>query len=391
MTSKARVLCVDDEPELLASMRLNLRRFFDITTASSGAEALGLMDAAETSPPFDVVISDMRMPEMNGAALLSELRSRYPEMPRLLLSGQADLDSAIAAINEAKVFRFLTKPCPREQIIEAINEALEQQRLRNVERELLNHTLNGTVSMLAELLGLVSEGAYSRTMRLKATVSTICEALGRPVTWDLGLATMLSQVGYVAIPAGTGDMLDRNDRRHVDLAADLLANIPRMEPVSEVIRHQLDPKPPVRDESPAAWPDEQLHAEILRTAVRLDQLISGGTAPSEAVETLANEPGAPPQFLTTILARAHSGSGDGPAAVETMVEITTGVKRLKEGMELTDDLMLANGGKLAGAGTVLTGPLIARIKAFARSAGVVEPISVLVPSSEAEQAMPTAS
>ncbi|MGB5756401.1 MAG: response regulator [Acidimicrobiales bacterium] len=377
MRGKPRLLCVDDEPELLNSIKLNLRKRYAISTAESGTEALAMFEAGGDEVPFDVVLSDMRMPQMSGAELLTTIRHRYPDVPGLLLSGQSDLDSAIAAINDAKVFRFLTKPCPPELIIESVDEALEQARLRTVERDLLQHTLNGTVSMLTDVLGLVSAGAYSRTMRLKDVVQRICAALDRPVPWDLDLATMLSQIGFVVLPAGSDDgSPGAVGSRHVEVAVELLENVPRMEPVAELIRHQLDPEPAPHGDAAENWSDDDLNREILRVAVLFDTLVANGQSRTAARRTLAVSSSPPPAFLLEALSSIRM-------PVESMVELATSVNQLAAGMELTADVNLDSGAKLAGTGTTLTSALIGRIRAFAATSGVAEPIHVLAPASAA--------
>jgi CheY-like chemotaxis protein len=380
MSDLPRLLCVDDEPDLLSSIKLNLRKRYMVTTAQSGHEALELFEAGGETPPFDVVMSDMRMPQMTGAELLTALRHRYPDVPRLLLSGQSDLDSAIAAINDAKIFRFLTKPCRPEAIIESVDEALEQARLRSVERDLLENTLSGTVSMLTDVLGLVSAGAYSRTMRLRNIVYGICGALGRPVPWDLDLATMLSQIGFVVLPTGLDDTaMGGIDARHAELAGELLQNVPRMEPVADIIRHQLDPEPGLHGDEVEGWPDDALHREILRVAVLFDGLVADGQSYAQAQKAIAAGNAPPPAFLLSALKELRISS-------ESMVEVATTVDQLVAGMELTADLRLTSGSKLVGTGTTLTSALIERIRAFATSTGVAEPIHVLAPTSAAAKA-----
>lgn len=85
---KPRVLCVDDEPQVLQGVGRVLRRDFEVLTATSGAAGLAVLDEAG---PISVVVSDMRMPEMDGAAFLSQVRDRWPDTTRILLTGQADI------------------------------------------------------------------------------------------------------------------------------------------------------------------------------------------------------------------------------------------------------------------------------------------------------------
>lgn len=377
MTTKPHLLCVDDEPELLAAVKLNLRRWYRVTTADSGPSALALFDA-HTGPagisPFDVVVSDMRMPNMTGAELLTQLRHRYPKMPRLLLSGQSDLDSAIAAINDAKVFRFLTKPCSRDVLVEAIDEALEQARLRDVERVLLDKTLHGTVELLTEVLGLVSPSAYARTMRVDAIVRRLSNAINRPVNWELNLAAMLSQIGFVVVPESEADPETTNaaDQRQAQVAANLLDKIPRLETVAELVRLQNSATAREQSQKQIEWKAEHLDAELLRVAVQVEHLMSSGSTHGEAADELANWASPPPLFLLDAL------KADSEADSE-LVEFSARVKELKPGMQIRDRVVTTSGTMLAGDGVHLSAALIGRILVFASSQGIREPIEVLAP------------
>src|SRR3954470_11752514 len=108
-----RVLCVDDDVDVLESLRDILRRRFDVSTAQSGRDALALVEEHE---PFVAVLSDMAMPGMDGAHLLEQVRRVSPDTVRMLLTGNGDMDTAIQAVNRGQIFRFLLKPCPSETI-----------------------------------------------------------------------------------------------------------------------------------------------------------------------------------------------------------------------------------------------------------------------------------
>lgn len=124
MSAQAKLLFVDDEPRVLTAMRAMFRRDYTVYLANSGAEALALMREQD----FDVVISDQRMPEMTGVEVLREARSIAPKSMRILLTGYADLAAIETAINESEVFRYLMKPCPREQLRETVALAVEAVR-----------------------------------------------------------------------------------------------------------------------------------------------------------------------------------------------------------------------------------------------------------------------
>lgn len=158
------VLCVDDELRVLEGLAMHLRRQFTVFRATSGKQ--GLAELAEHGP-FVVALSDMRMPEMNGAEFLSQVHTSAPDTVRMLLTGYADIEVAASAINDGQVFRFLVKPCPPERLRLAFSAALHQYRLITAERELLEHTLRGSVEALVNVLALVHPQAFGRAVRLR--------------------------------------------------------------------------------------------------------------------------------------------------------------------------------------------------------------------------------
>src|ERR1700744_1678248 len=127
---RPRVLLIDDDAALLEGLKRRLRSRLDVVGAESGAEAFELIDPAR---PFAVVVSDMRMPRMDGAAVLREFRKRTPDTVRVLLTGYVDIDSAIKAVNEGNIFRFLCKPVDFDDLNAAIDDAIEQHRLITAE------------------------------------------------------------------------------------------------------------------------------------------------------------------------------------------------------------------------------------------------------------------
>ena len=155
---KPKVLFVDDEGLVLEAIAVQLRRRFDVFTATSGAEALGLLDRGES---FQVIVSDMRMPVMDGAALLHHMRERAPDTTRVLLTGYTDLGDAVRAINDGYIFRLLTKPCATEHLVRALDDALEQRRLVTQDRELLERKLNDLSGQLLHAERLATLGTMA--------------------------------------------------------------------------------------------------------------------------------------------------------------------------------------------------------------------------------------
>ncbi len=140
MTDK--ILLVDDDANLLAATRRQLRKKFELETARSGADGL---HALNTNGPFAVVISDMRMPEMNGLEFLKQVKTSAPDTVRMMLTGIADKNTAVEAVNVVNVFRFMNKPCSSESLSRAIEAGLQQYHLIRAERVLLERTLAGNV------------------------------------------------------------------------------------------------------------------------------------------------------------------------------------------------------------------------------------------------------
>ena len=119
------ILCVDDEPNILSSLRRLFRgKGYQVLTAESGAQGLQLLE----QQPVDLVISDMRRPEMDGARFLAQVRERWPNTVRLLLTGYSDVQSIQDAINCGEIYRYITKPWDDNDILLIVRHALERRR-----------------------------------------------------------------------------------------------------------------------------------------------------------------------------------------------------------------------------------------------------------------------
>ena len=123
--NRPRILLVDDDELMLDALERQLRDYFEVTVATEGKLAMKLVVSKQ---PFAVVVSDLRMPGMDGVSLLYCMWQVAPDTVRVLLTGSADIESAVAAVNQAKIFRFLTKPCPTHMLIRALQDSVEQYR-----------------------------------------------------------------------------------------------------------------------------------------------------------------------------------------------------------------------------------------------------------------------
>jgi DNA-binding NtrC family response regulator len=196
-SDRLQVLCVDDEPAVLEGLEDTLHRRYHVASATSGSAAL---ERLRQEPRTAVIISDMRMPIMNGATFLGLARGVAPNATRILLTGQTDLDAAVSAINTGQIFRFLSKPCSPPELLAAVDAAAEHHRLIISEKVLLEHTLRGSIKMLTNVLSLANPTAFGRATRIKESAGTLARAIGTDSVWAIEVAAMLSQVAYVALP-----------------------------------------------------------------------------------------------------------------------------------------------------------------------------------------------
>jgi response regulator RpfG family c-di-GMP phosphodiesterase len=374
-----RILLVDDEPLVLEGLKRQLRKRVDIQTATSGRDGLALVDASE---PFAVVVSDMRMPEMNGSQFLEQVRRRCPDTVRMILSGQAEIESTIAAVNLGQIFRFLTKPCSTENLFAALDSGIEQYRLVIAKRELLEKTLRGTVQVLTEILELTNPVAQQRAKRVERYAQDMCELIGMPMSWELRLAAMLSQIGCVSLPEDAlarlyaGQSLAEEAQSvyqsHPRIAGKLLAGIPRLEGVAQIVAAQLDDFDfDGLPENTQAWDRIRLDALLLKTAADLDFRLTAGIARDEAARRLLK---AAPRLPKPIAAAVHAIALRSCKADKILVKVSG----LQIGMLLDEDLTSKNGMRLLPKGQEITKSILLRLQGFAESIGVNEPFRVTV-------------
>jgi DNA-binding NtrC family response regulator len=175
-----KILFVDDEPAVLEGYKRVLHKDFQAETAVGGEEAIA---AAKRDGPYAVVVSDMRMPGMDGVQVLSRMREISPETVRVILTGYADMQSAIDAVNEGRIFRFLTKPCEARNLKLALNACLMQYQLVTAEKELLENTLMGSIKVLTDVLSLANPAAFGRSKRIAQYVQHMVAELHLQAPW----------------------------------------------------------------------------------------------------------------------------------------------------------------------------------------------------------------
>lgn len=205
----ASILLVDDEPNILNSLRRLLRsEGYLLRTAEGGEQGLALLAEA----PADVIVSDMRMPGMSGAEFLKEARARWPESVRLLLTGFADMASTVSAVNEGGIHAYLNKPWNDTQLLQALREAVDRKRLVDERNRLLELTArqNEELTFLNEGL---EDAVRARTAELKQSAAFL--ELSNKQLKDSFLATLGVFSNLIELRQGN---LGGHGKRVADLA-----------------------------------------------------------------------------------------------------------------------------------------------------------------------------
>ncbi len=378
VTKRARIMLVDDEPQVLEGLSRILRLRYDVDTATSGADALELLGR---SGPYAVVVSDMRMPGMSGATFLAKMRELAPDTTRMLLTGQADLESAIAAINEGQIFRFLSKPCMPPHLLAAVAAGIEYNRLISAERALLEETLHGVVRMLTDIIALSNPAALGRANRIKQLVSQLGEKLKIRERWQAEVAAMVSQLGFISLPPETIEKvyfawpLDATEQQMVAqvpaLTERLLAHIPRFEEIRAILARSREPFKAPASTAPSEPDVIERGAQLLKVAQDFDELLSRGTAPDIALDVLR---GRAARYDPDVLEALRGVQGDWTTR-EVVQEVP--LSGLRAGMIVADDLRLSTGSLLVTRGYEITEGFLGRVRNFARGA-VKEPVRVVV-------------
>ncbi|CCH47903.1 HD domain-containing phosphohydrolase [Pseudodesulfovibrio piezophilus] len=383
----ARVLLVDDEPNVLSALRRQLRDKYEIEVEQDPQAALKRLDR---SNPFAAVVSDYRMPKMNGIEFLNEVKRLSPETTRVMLTGYADLDNAIRAVNDGNVFRFLTKPCEKETLLQHVNEAVKQYELVTAKRVLLEKTLKGSVELLSEITSMVNPHAGEQINRVRRSVKYLAMKKEVKDLWRYDIATMLCQLGTLILPPGTLDALisgaelspeqTQMYEMHPGIAQSLLSKLPRMGAIADMIAYQLkgfDGSGTPRDAKKED--DIPLGGRILKIALDYDLALQLEKNPQQAFLSLEkNSDFYDPELMYYL---------EGMLGVEARYAIKTiRITELEPGMVLHEDVISNQGAMLLRKSLELDKDKIGHIQMFAQKVGINDEITVLVPEQETEEA-----
>lgn len=414
-SSTPSLLLVDDEAGILASLRRLFRPHgYRIFTAGSGADGLAILEREA----IDLVISDMRMPEMDGATFLKAVRQRWPHTLRILLTGYADIGSTVSAINEGEIYRYIAKPWDDTEMLTIVREATERQRLEEENRRLtaltqaqneelkalnanLEHKVAERTAELRQALALIEQahGKLKKSFLTSVQVFTglielrsgpagkqlaghgrrvaeharaIARRMGLPEaeTQNIMLAGLLHDIGKIGLPdellGKAWNTLGAEQRalvmKHPTIGQNILLGIDRFRDAALFVRHHHE----CYDGS--GYPDRltaltiPLGARILAVANDYDAVQVG---------TLVQRPLKPAEALDFIV--ENSGKRYDPGVVEVFVrligetikgapvEIPLRTMHLKPGMTVSRDLMHRDGYLLLAIGSQLTDEIISQL------------------------------
>ncbi|MCK6572926.1 response regulator [Myxococcota bacterium] len=359
--SRPRILCVDDEAQVLEGIKLNLRKQFDIQATTDGRHALEIL---LRDGPFAVIISDLRMPNLSGVEVLAEAARRAPHTVRMMLTGQADLPTAMAAINDGRIFRLLLKPCPPQNLAEAIALAADHYRQQAEERSLAQATLMGGINALTGTLALSRPAALNRAKRVRDHAAELAADRRLPERWSIEIAAMLSQLGAVALPPEIArkvyDGLELNEREQAAadtvtlVAAKLIASLPRTEEIRRFLESINLPAGGL--ETPQGKRIPPIGAQVLRVCVDYDQLVVGGLPPMDAICEMSFREGA---YETEVLGRFSVLRRNELSNMESAEMLLMSVSA---GMMLGEELRLTSGHVLAPRGMRITDDLLQQMR-----------------------------
>lgn len=376
----AKILMVDDEVNILAGFKRTLGRKWDIVTADGGEAALEIL---RTQGPFAVVVTDMQMPKMNGVELLERVKSTYKEVVCMMLTGNADQDTATQAINRGHIFRFMNKPCPAEVMEVALATAVRQYELESAERVLLRDTLSGAVRVLIEAMGCSHPQLTEVTAAVRRHVQSMGEAVGVGTDWRLGLASALCMIGFTVVHSEDDDaMLD--DARLAESAssgARLIGFIPRLQPVSEIVRRQRERLPLPLAIRPGNNSDlEIVCSQLLRWAVDIERVHAGKLNAGLLIRELKSDPSPLAELLCPVIERCAAPRKTSASHVpEHWKSFKVPLRMLREGMVMDQDVQAMGGRVLLTKGFVLTAVTIERLRSFAQVGLVGTEIAIRAP------------
>jgi FixJ family two-component response regulator len=373
-----RVMLVDDDRLLLNSIVRNLGFDFDISVAENGPEAIDLLT---TDSRYTVIVTDMRMPGMDGIQFIEAARPLAPEAVFVMLTGNHDLNCAIQAVNDGQVFRFLNKPCEMAVIKQAITAGQRQYELQRSEKDLLNKTCAGAISMLTDVLAASHSEHFSRIELYGRSLDAIRQSVGIADRWEYRLASKLALVGFACLRhEDIKRFLELHPRqaewkalheRSAEIGSRLLQRIPRLETVASIIELHPSTKGEHCHTNPKTEKAiAQTGATLLQVAFVWDALIGRGQGKQQ---TLADMKEVLPELMEEYLEALKNL----PTMTEELQERESPLSELQADMVLARDVTGTDGATLLRAGTRLSEAWIERLREYNSQQNFLRPIYVV--------------
>jgi response regulator RpfG family c-di-GMP phosphodiesterase len=375
---------VDDEENILHGYHRVLRHVFELDVALGGPQAL---QAMERHGPYAVVVADMRMPGMSGLELLAEAHSRFPDTTRIMLTGNADQKTAMDAVNRGQVFRFLTKPCPAEELELAIRAGLRQHQLVVAEKELLEQTLTGAITVLSELLASVDPILFSRSQVVRERGARLARMLGCEEVWAVEMAALLAPIGRITLltravqASGNRAVMDTLLAAVPELGARLLQPIPRLEGVAHIIRYQA------KGYDGSGTPADGIQGELLPLGSRIlkvlwdfSELDSSRRSHAVTLEEMRLRPKPYDPRVLEALGDLFEFAPPIPLAHSFRL------RDLRAGMILASDIQTEDGGLVLPTGLRLGPGHLELLASLASLMELREPVSILLPDGDSQEA-----
>jgi len=380
-----QILFVDDDENILSAYTRTLRKRYRMRTAQGGEEGLQILQA---EGPFAVVVADMRMPGMDGIAFLTHVRNFNRDTVRIMLTGNADMGTAVEAVNQGQIFRFLTKPCAAEDLALVLDSAIEQYQLVTAERELLEQTLKGSVDLLVELFSTLDPASFGQAQLCATRAERIAKAMKMEKPWQVSMAAVLSGIGVLTIPPAlmakfhSGAVLVPAEQEIVDrvpeIGSNLLQHIPRMGDVARIIHHMN------KNFDGTGYPQDGLRGTEIPLGSRIlrvvfdDVVLESKDSTAQGVLSHLRRHGAwyDPEVVNALESlMLEDGSGAGEEAVPRSLHL----KELLPGHTLYRGICTRDGLLVVPEGTVLKASHLEKMHNFARMSGLREPIWVIGP------------
>lgn len=273
--AKFKVLFVDDEVNVLHGLKRQLYKDFALDLANSVEEAFEFI---ERDGPYAVIVSDMRMPDMSGTDFLQQVSLAAPQSVRMMLTGNADQETAAEAVNKGGVFQFLTKPCSSETMNEALNSAIDRYRVNIAEQLLLRQTLVSTIRLMTNVLSIVDPDLFGHISEIQDRVSGLASFLKVKNVWPLEVAATLSQVSYTAVPENVRFKLAQGKSLTPDEIGvmknvpselrNLIGEIPRLGPVADIVYYCF------KNADGSGFPEDGIDAKKIPGGAKIIRVLS---------------------------------------------------------------------------------------------------------------------